>query len=220
MYRAKLYVDFDEPGVFDRLTRRFERPFDVLEEEIHDDGEVTFVVDTREHREAFVETLTDASGVSTVETLGPETLLIRKKAKGASVAIRDHHGKLRGVDRVHGTRRVFEVSLFRRSDLRAMVEALEVFASVELGSVVEETPDSGVLSTRQDEAVRTALDIGYFDWPRNGDAEALAEAMGVSHPTALEHLRKGERKLLERALAETRRGTTRRDREFLITDCR
>jgi hypothetical protein len=44
--------------------------------------------------------------------------------------------------------------------------------------------------------------------------------MGVSHPTALEHLRKGERKLLERALAETRRGTTRRDREFLITDCR
>jgi len=216
MYQAKLYVDFGTPGVLDRVTAAFDGPFDVLEEEIHDDGTITFVVDTRGHRDAFAEAMNDAPEVSEVEPLGDEALLVRKVAKGASVVIRENHGKLNGVDRVHGTKRVFEVLLFRRTDLRAMIADLRELGTVRLGSLVEVISNPGGLSERQHEAVRTALEIGYFEWPRDGDAEALADALGVSHATALEHLRKGERKLLEQALETATAGTTSRDRDYLL----
>lgn len=216
MYQAKLYLDFDSPGVLDEATRGFEEPFDVLEEEVHDDGTISFVIDSRGHQELIVERMADSPEVSEIEPLDDRRLLVRKDAKGATVAIRENHGKLNGIDKVLGTKRVFEVLLFRREDLRGMMADLRELGSVRVGSLVGTDDPPAVLSDRQYEAVRTALEIGYFDWPRTGDAEALAAAMGVTHPTALEHLRKGERKLLERALSDTTARTTSRDREFLF----
>ncbi len=216
MYQATVYMDFHTSGVLDEATRGFEEPFDVLEEEVHDDGTISFVVDTRGRRDAFAERLADGPEVSEIRFLDDDTLLVRKEAKGAAAAIRSHHGKLNGIDRVHGTKRVFEVLVLRREDLQGMVAALREFGDVRIGSLVEMTDRPSVLSDRQYEAVRTALELGYFDWPREADAEALADALGVTHPTALEHLRKGERKLLERALSDTTGRETHRDREFLL----
>ncbi|MEF8773524.1 MAG: helix-turn-helix domain-containing protein [Halobacteriales archaeon] len=220
MHQAKLYLDFDWVGVLDEVTRTFDRPFDVLEEEVHDDGTITFVIETRDHRDAFLDGLAGAPEVPKVEPIDDSTLLVRKEAKGASQVIRENHGKLNGVDRVHGTKRVFDVMLFRREDLPGMIEELQELGDVRLERVVELTETPSVLSDRQHEVVTTALESGYFEWPRETDAEALAERLGVTHATALEHLRKAERKLLERALEEIHNHSTRRDRQFLLETSR
>ncbi len=58
-----------------------------------------------------------------------------------------------------------------------------------------------LLSPRQREAVEVALAIGYYEVPRRGDYEAIAERMGCAPSTAAEHLRKAESKVLRVAFA-------------------
>jgi len=52
------------------------------------------------------------------------------------------------------------------------------------------------LTDRQREAVRVAVREGYYDVPRDGDVEAVADALGCATSTAAEHLRKAERNLM------------------------
>ena len=56
------------------------------------------------------------------------------------------------------------------------------------------------LTERQRAAVEAAYHAGYFEWPRESDGEAVAEALGVSSPTFHQHLRKAEQKLFETLL--------------------
>lgn len=57
------------------------------------------------------------------------------------------------------------------------------------------------LSPRQREAVEVAIDLGYYDIPRNGDYEAIAARMGCAPSTAAEHIRKAESKVLRAVFA-------------------
>ncbi len=52
------------------------------------------------------------------------------------------------------------------------------------------------LTERQREALEAAYRAGYFNWPRDSDAEEVAEALDISSPTLHSHLRKAERSLL------------------------
>jgi len=52
------------------------------------------------------------------------------------------------------------------------------------------------LSDRQREAVRTAVDLGYYDVPRTATAEDVAAELGCATSTAAEHLRKVESTVL------------------------
>jgi len=58
------------------------------------------------------------------------------------------------------------------------------------------------LTERQQTAMETAFSAGYYEWPRESTAEEVAEAMDISSPTLHEHLRAGERKLLQSFLQE------------------
>jgi hypothetical protein len=59
------------------------------------------------------------------------------------------------------------------------------------------------LTARQERAMRLALELGYFDYPRRADLGKLAERLGVGRSTALELLRKATAKLAaDRFLAE------------------
>ncbi|SEK90031.1 helix-turn-helix domain-containing protein [Haloferax larsenii] len=53
-----------------------------------------------------------------------------------------------------------------------------------------------LLTPRQREAVSTAKRYGYYNWPREVSAQELADELGVSKATFLEHLRKAEAKLI------------------------
>lgn len=59
------------------------------------------------------------------------------------------------------------------------------------------------LTGRQERALRTAFQIGYFDYPRKASLATLADRLGVGRSTALELLRKATTKLAaQRFLAE------------------
>ena len=51
------------------------------------------------------------------------------------------------------------------------------------------------LTGRQERALRTAFEIGYFDYPRKVTLSTLADRLGVGRSTALELLRKASTKL-------------------------
>ncbi len=53
------------------------------------------------------------------------------------------------------------------------------------------------LTDRQHETLQAAYHAGFFAWPRDNTGEDIADRLGVSGPTFLQHLRAGERKLLE-----------------------
>ena len=216
MYQAKIYVDFDSAGALCNATRTFETPLDVLEEEVHDNGTISFIIDVGENRETFINRIRDEPNVSRIEQLDDGQLLIRKEARGATVAIRRNHGKLRGIDKVWGTKRIFEVVLLRHDDLRSMVAELREISVVRVESIVKLTGPPSVLSDRQHETLETALEMGYFEWPRRADIETVADTLDVTHSTALEHLRKAQQKLLTRALQTATTRTTKRDRQFLL----
>ena len=58
------------------------------------------------------------------------------------------------------------------------------------------------LTTRQLDVLETALASGYFEWPRDSTAEQVADSLGIAAPTFHEHLRSGERKLMQAFFAE------------------
>lgn len=56
---------------------------------------------------------------------------------------------------------------------------------------------SGILSERQREVFELARERGYYEWPREVSATELADELGVSKATTLEHLRKAEAKVMK-----------------------
>ena len=61
------------------------------------------------------------------------------------------------------------------------------------------------LTDRQRDVMETALTSDYFEWPRGSTAEEVASSLGIAAPTFHEHLRAGERKLVESFFDETDR---------------
>ncbi|UPM42596.1 helix-turn-helix domain-containing protein [Halocatena salina] len=59
------------------------------------------------------------------------------------------------------------------------------------------------VTDRQYEALVTAFETGYYELPRQGSLEEIAREMGCSTATASEHLRKAERKIIERFVVYT-----------------
>lgn len=55
---------------------------------------------------------------------------------------------------------------------------------------------SDQLTGKQETALRTAFFADYFESPRGSTAEEVADALGITGPTLLHHLRAGQKKLL------------------------
>lgn len=56
------------------------------------------------------------------------------------------------------------------------------------------------LTARQREAVRAAVECGYYQSPREGELSAVADVLGCSPGTAAEHLRKAEAVVMEQVV--------------------
>lgn len=93
--------------------------------------------------------------------------------------------------------------------LEAMIGAFPSAISISvdrIGSGVEKrwTPGSD-LTHRQLEALRLALDCGYYDNPRSASLSTVADALDCTTATASTHLRKAERTVIEAAIGSSRR---------------
>lgn len=66
------------------------------------------------------------------------------------------------------------------------------------------SPDSPLskLTEKQREVLIAAYKLGYYDLPRKINSEQLAEKLNIGNSTLGEHLRKAERRLLMKVLAE------------------
>ncbi|RLM97502.1 PAS domain S-box protein [Haloarcula sp. Atlit-7R] len=60
-----------------------------------------------------------------------------------------------------------------------------------------ETDPRNHLTERQEEVLRTAFLTGYYGWPRDTNAEQLAERLGIASPTLHQHLRRAQRNLID-----------------------
>ena len=93
------------------------------------------------------------------------------------------------------------VSLFGpAAELQAAVEAVPDPVEVSVDSVGGLGATTATVETRlterQREAVRAAVDLGYYEVPREADHADVAEAIGCAPSTAAEHLRKAESAVL------------------------
>ncbi|WP_436906560.1 histidine kinase N-terminal 7TM domain-containing protein [Halosimplex marinum] len=102
----------------------------------------------------------------------------------------------------------YELDIAAAADVRALVDHLrERFDDVRLLSKRERSqgveaadalPDAPLedLTDRQREVLEAAYRAGYFEWPRDSNAEEVAETLDISSATLHSHLRKAERSLL------------------------
>lgn len=92
-----------------------------------------------------------------------------------------------------------------RDVLRGVMEAAGETVGVTLERVypleAEATEPPGRrwdLTPAQEESLRTAVEMGYFEIPREASSEAVAEELGISKSAFLERLRRAEGALFER----------------------
>mgnify|MGYP000135609996 CR=1 FL=1 len=86
------------------------------------------------------------------------------------------------------------------AEIQAAVEAVPDVVDVTIEAVgsLQATAQTGAaaLSTRQREAITTAVEIGYYEIPRQASHEDVAEAIDCAPSTAAEHLQKAESTLI------------------------
>lgn len=216
MYEAQIHLQQKKSCVLTRLAREFESPLDVQIEELHDE-KVTFIINAGDHADEFRERLSASDHVHRVERLDDENLGVTKASCGAYSAVYENHGVLRRWNHFSATERVYNVLFFGRDDLKSMIDDFRDIGEVTLGSLTQVGSEPTQLTARQREVLETALDEGYFKWPRQTSSDELAESLGISRATCLEHLRKAEEKILRKALedetersgTETSRGSSR-----------
>lgn len=90
-------------------------------------------------------------------------------------------------------------------ELRKMLEAIKGFGEITNVSFQKPTfrnhSPTECLTEKQRSLIKTARKLGYYDYPRRISAKELAEKVGLSQATTLEHLRKAESRLMANILS-------------------
>jgi PAS domain S-box-containing protein len=128
---------------------------------------------------------------------------IEWQATGGSLlgTLVDHGTSVTGV-RADGGEVRYELDAPSESDVRTLVDRLDERYDTRLLSKHQRTRsvDAGKLpadsiedlTDRQREALEAAYRAGYFNWPRDSNAEEVAETLDISSATLHSHLRKAE----------------------------
>jgi PAS domain S-box-containing protein len=123
-----------------------------------------------------------------------------------STLLAEHGGTVREIVVGDGSAELV-AELPKSASIRSLVDSFEeTFESVDLRAKRErKRPERRTsefrstleeqLTDRQHEALAAALRDGYFEWPRENDAEEIAATLGISSPTFHEHLRTAQGKL-------------------------
>jgi predicted DNA binding protein len=84
-----------------------------------------------------------------------------------------------------------------REELQEVVASLEQCADIAYIRNADGAGSEVGLTERQIKTLKTAVDMGYFDTPRRASIKDVAKKLAVSPSTAVEHLRKAQKKVLE-----------------------
>ncbi|ELZ26095.1 DNA binding protein [Halogeometricum pallidum JCM 14848] len=183
------------------------------------DGGISCYVSTEgADTEAVLEYLTTHDSVESARTItdGPEESMFEVRITGSTVLgpLIEFGASVNTLTATNGDGSL-AVTVSPDADLRVLSDtvqsafpAIEVVAKREVEQSVQSTETfkrelEDKLTSRQHDVLETAFVSGYFDWPRGSTAEEVAESLGISAPTFHEHLRSGERKLMETFFEET-----------------
>lgn len=206
MFQATIHLQQEKDCVLSEFAETFDVSFDIAIEELHD-HQVTFVIELGYCSEEISGFFNSSEQVKYFEQLDKGSYLVTKDSCGAYSAVDRNHGILRRRNVITAHRREYTVLFFRREDLKAMIDDFKQTGKVTLGKVSKFNESTAKLTDRQFEVVECALKEGYFEWPRDATSEELAEKLGVSRATFLEHLRKGQSKLLTETIEEENRAS-------------
>jgi PAS domain S-box-containing protein len=186
------------------------------------DGSVSVYYSISEDPPADVDERAAALLPGTVEVVtrqGGDVVLERRGSTWFGSAISESGGVLRR-GRATGDRVELVVELPTETDTRAVVERVEsAYPDLDLTaqrqhSEMPTTPGEVTetlerrLSDRQFEAIETAHAMGYFEWPRANDGEAVADTLDITQPTVNKHIRLGERKVFDELFGSDVRTST------------
>jgi|AntDeeMetagen134_2_1112570.scaffolds.fasta_scaffold01156_1 predicted DNA binding protein len=202
MYSATIHIDLDSDYVLSDLKTVRDEPFSVYYFEVFDKDKIRFVINAGKHRDAIADILRESDAVQSVEFLSDSQLLIAKYSSGVLPIIHNNHGRLRNMSQFEGTRRIFDIVIFARENIKEIVKKLGDLGTVRLEQLRPFGKPTTVLSARQSEVLTFAYNAGYFDWPRHANAETLADQLDITHATFLEHIRKAESEILAEILGD------------------
>jgi predicted DNA binding protein len=203
---SRLVTAVDAPLTVTDVSRRDDGTCAVFVAVEVGDGHDSDRVETRLENTPGVSVLrTDATGMTCVLTLGPESptqQLVRRGAALQQVEIRPDSEHLAVTVQLPYETEVREYAAAVTDALEGVELVAKRHQSVDWqsDSAVETTVDDR-LTDRQREAVRIAFHAGYFDWPRSADADTVAAEIGIAQSTFSQHLRTAERKLFSELFA-------------------
>ncbi len=97
---------------------------------------------------------------------------------------------------VRGGREVWTFLTYRNK-VRETLSGLSSIAKTESVLVEPFNPSVPRLTAVEDRVLQTAIEGGFFEYPRRVDAGTLANMLGMNKVTLLYHLRKAQRKVME-----------------------
>jgi len=138
-------------------------------------------------------------------------VLIGKKAYGVLKALYETKSVLRGSFIVKNGTKYFPVLVF--GDPKELEEKVKKYAPRRATAYFKVNEDVGIerlaaiahiinkikeeLTHSEIRVLLAAYELGYFRWPRIHSSEDVAKYLGISKSTFLEHLRKGEEKIMK-----------------------
>lgn len=175
-----------------------------------EDGPVAYLLVAGTDTEAAREAL-DGVATGAVRTIreGEDGLLEWRVTGDAPLGTLVDHGASVTEVRADGGRARYALAIASASNVRTLVDHLgeqfdgaRVLSKRERTRAVEdagELPGDGFddLTDRQREVLEAAYRAGYFEWPRDSNAEEVAETLDISSATLHSHLRKAEGSILD-----------------------
>jgi predicted DNA binding protein len=167
----------------------------------------------------FADLASETAGVERVELSAPESAVSYALLELRDEAVPIFGGAAEAIDRaglvvrrplVYRDGRIHGHIVGDPETLQATIDETPEAVSVQIDAISgypnTRSNPKAALSDRQQEALETALDMGYYDTPRAATHEDIADELGCAPNTASEHLQKGESKLVRAGLDEFVRG--------------
>lgn len=123
----------------------------------------------------------------------------------------ENHDCIPEIQRVSGRSVIVTLTIRDREEFTELITDLrEVGAEISVEWLVTDTPgnktaeiDVSAITTKQREAMRTAIDLGYYETPRSADLEEVATELSISESAVSQRLNNAETKLVTSFLGES-----------------
>ncbi len=90
------------------------------------------------------------------------------------------------------------------NQIKSLLNEMEQIGQVRMFSIKNESKNSNSygLTSKQTQALVSAISMGYYEWPKKANLEELAAKLGIKRRTLQENLRKAESKVFPKLINE------------------